>query len=82
MNVERPLTKKEVRAIRLVLGVKQGEWGDMLGFSKSHILRTEQANKHSYEVSIKLDRAVKDKLKQMGVNPEEVLEIARKRGLL
>lgn len=80
--MERPLTKNEARAIRLVLGVKQGEWGDMLGFSKAHIMKTEQKNRTSYEVSTKFDQAVKYKLKQMGVNLEEVLDIARKRGLL
>jgi DNA-binding transcriptional regulator YiaG len=80
--VERYLTKYELKAIRLVLGLNQWEWGNILGVSRSHVMRTEQENKFSYEVSRNFDRVVKDKLKQMNINLEEILEIARKRGLL
>lgn len=80
--MERKLFKEEVKAIRLVLGIHQKEFADFLGVSISQLSRTEQSSKHSYDVSDKLDQKIKETLKQMDIDIEETLEIAKKRGYL
>ena len=80
--MNRKLTKKEFKAIREVLGLTQTEYAELLNVSLPHISRTEHNGKTSYDVSEKLDRLVKEKLESMGMNIEEVLEVAKKGGLV
>jgi DNA-binding transcriptional regulator YiaG len=82
--LEKKLSKKELKAVREVLGITQQEFALMLGISKAHLSRTEQRkdSKGAYEVSNNLDHLVKNKLKSMEIDLEEILEIARLRGML
>ncbi|MEW5567676.1 helix-turn-helix domain-containing protein [Rossellomorea marisflavi] len=76
------MKKREVRAIRKVLGIQQQEFASMLGVSNAHLSRTEKNRDYGYEVSDKLDQLIKDKLKSINIDVEEILEIGRKRGYI
>lgn len=77
--MERKLSKKEFVGIRKVLGFTQVEFGEQLGVSKFHIIRTEGNNdSYGYDVSDSLDKKVKNLLERMGVNIEDILEIIEK----
>lgn len=80
--MKRKLTKVELKAVRLVLGLTQGEYAELLGVSKVHINRTEHNGASSYSVSEALDKKVKQKLEEMNMNIEEILEVAKRGGML
>ncbi|MDZ5712787.1 helix-turn-helix domain-containing protein [Jeotgalibacillus haloalkalitolerans] len=80
--MKRKMNKKELKAVRLILGLQQQEFADILGVSKGHLSRTESNGKDSYDVSDKLDELVKYKLNAMEINVVEILELAKKRGML
>ncbi|MFX3624015.1 MAG: helix-turn-helix domain-containing protein [Ectobacillus sp.] len=82
--MERKLTKQEFKAVRQVLGLTQVEFSELLGVSTIHVSRTERRpdGANSYDVSMNLDKKVKDKLQEMGLDIEQILEVARKGGLL
>lgn len=79
--MDRKLTKKDVKEIRLSMGLTQVEFSELLGISISHLQKTEQVKGSSkYEVSDKLDRLIKSKFKEMGVDIGELLELIDKGG--
>lgn len=76
--MDRKLTKKEVKQIRQSMGLTQVEFSEFLGISISHLQKTEQVNGTSkYEVSDKLDKLIKNKFKQIGVDIWELLTLVQ-----
>ncbi|WP_181349368.1 DNA-binding transcriptional regulator [Thalassobacillus sp. CUG 92003] len=81
--MERKLTKAEFKAIRLVLSFTQPDFAELLGISVAHVSRTEEVNsKHQYAVSKRLDETVKETLERLYLDLEDILEIAKRRGIL
>lgn len=80
--MERLITKKELRAIRKVLSMNRTDFASFIGVSESHIGRSEGRHKDAYDVSEQLDKKVKDKLQSINISIEEVLQIAKREGLI
>jgi predicted transcriptional regulator len=79
--MDKKLSKKEFVGVRKVLGLTQVELSELLDVSLIHIRRTEGKGVNSYEVSNNLDKAIKEKLKQLGMNLDEILEVIHKGGV-
>lgn len=70
------IKKHEFKAIRMVLGMTQKEYADFLGISVPHVQKSEHVgNKSAYGISDKLDSIVKQRLIDMGLDLEEVIQV-------
>lgn len=79
-DMERMITKKELKAIRKVLSMNRFDFADFVGVSESHIAKSEGRHKNAYQISEQLDKRIKNKLESINVSLEEVLSIAKKEG--
>jgi DNA-binding XRE family transcriptional regulator len=74
ITVKRKLTKNEIKGIRVCLGMSREQFAKFLNVSADGIKQTESHGDRSYNVSDRLDKLVKAKLEELGINLEEILE--------
>lgn len=76
------MSKEQFRAIRLVIGLSQAEFSELLGVSIGHVRRVEQWNSSGYGVSQNLAEKVETALESMGTSIPDMLEQAHRQGYL